>query len=88
MHEWMRHFENLGMTGETLALALERKERSLLLQSKADSQLAGLQNKTSGHKSKNLKKAMSVLEIMANPPPPPKGWNSFAGTMVIESTNR
>lgn len=78
----------MGLTGETLALAIERKERSMFLQSKADSQLAGLQTKTNGHTSKNSKKAMSVLELMANPPPPPKGWNIFAGTMVIESTNR
>ena len=89
MNEWITHFANLGMTGATLALAVERKERSTFLQRKSDSQQGGMQNKINGTKNKTSKnQPMSVLEIMANPPPPPKGWNTFAGTMVIESTNR
>lgn len=87
MDGWTAQFAALGMSGENLALAVERKERSLLLQSKSEATLKGVRTTAAGGKNKETKKkAMSVLEIMSNPPPPPKGWNTFTGTMVVGST--
>ena len=104
MSAWERKFSELGLSGDALALAVERKERSILVQRKQEATFRGLREKekkeeqemgAKGIKVKQKRtpkndeqKPMSVLEIMANPPPPPKGWNSNTGTLIVASTDQ
>jgi hypothetical protein len=89
---WIAQLRALGLEGDALSLAIDRKDRSLLLQKKIELTLksTGAEKSTSQDSKKKKKekstRTRSVLEIMQNPPPPPKGWNKTVGTLVIPST--
>lgn len=96
INEWESKFSQLGLSGEALSIAIERKERSMILQKKLEDTMKGLKKqsvpapndkKKGAAGGEKKKKALSVLEIMANPPPPPKGWNKNTGTLFVESTD-
>ena len=91
MSQWEGKFTQLGLSGEALSIAVERKERSMILQKKLEDTMRGVKKESAPKKGtlggEKKKKALSVLEIMANPPPPPKGWNKNTGTLYAESTD-
>lgn len=90
--KWISELRALGVEGEALTLAIARKDRSLQLQKKLELTLKSTmkgEDDTGNKLKKNKEKStrtMSVLEIMQNPPPPPKGWNKTVGTIVMPST--
>jgi hypothetical protein len=90
--KWVSELRALGLEDEALSLAIERKDRSLQLQKKLELTLKSTMKSEDNTGKIKLKKkgkstkTMSVLEIMQNPPPPPKGWNKTVGTIVIPST--
>ena len=85
--DWEKHFTKLGLSGDALSVALERKYRSIkLVKEKAQKSKEKAAEKSKSPKLNDTEAVKeSELAALLKAPMYEKGWNKNTGTLVISN---